>query len=213
MNELKFPFNKYFKDLDEDRLYKLNYLGEIYYDLNKQINLISRKDINNLYINHILHSLSIAKVINFKPNTKIIDIGTGGGFPGIPLAIMFPEVDFCLIDSIGKKVKAVDEIINKLKLTNVETKNIRSEDFHPKEKFDFIVSRAVASVDTFYRWTKHLINKNSFNDLPNGVLYLKGNNFKEEMRERKYNYKAFPIKNFFPEYKFFDTKVVLYINL
>ncbi len=204
---------KYFKNLNQEQIIQFARLEELYKEWNDKLNLISRKDLPNLYINHILHSLSIAKVINFKPDTRIIDVGTGGGFPGIPLAIMFPKVNFCLIDSIGKKINAVKEISNALELKNLETKNIRSEDFHPKEKFDFIISRAVASVDTFYRWTKHLISKNSFNDLPNGVLYLKGDNFKEEMNERKYNYKVFPIKNIFPEYEFFDTKVVLYFHI
>lgn len=205
--------SKYFKNLKQEQLIQFSKLKELYTEWNDRLNLISRKDLPNLYINHILHSLSIAKFINFKPNTRIIDVGTGGGFPGIPLAIMFPEVNFCLIDSIGKKINAVKEIANALELKNVETKNIRSEDFHPKEKFDFIISRAVASVDTFYRWTKHLVSKDAFNDLPNGILYLKGNNFEEEMKEGKYNYKVFSIKNIFPEYTFFDTKVVLYLNL
>ncbi|MCP3659829.1 MAG: 16S rRNA (guanine(527)-N(7))-methyltransferase RsmG [Bacteroidetes bacterium] len=204
---------KYFNFLSDQQFKQFSELGETYEILNDKVNLISRKDFSNLYTNHILHSLAIAKVIDFKANTRIIDVGTGGGFPGIPLAIMFPKVHFCLIDSIGKKIKAVTEIVNELKLANVEIVNIRSEDFYPDKKFDFIISRAVASIDTFYRWTKHLINKKSFNDLPNGILYLKGSNFKDEMKERDYDYSFFSIKSYFPDFKFFDSKVVLYLNL
>jgi 16S rRNA (guanine527-N7)-methyltransferase len=163
---------KYFPDLSEKQKNQFKQLQSIYENWNGQINLISRKDINELYTRHILHSLGIAKVIQFKPKTSIMDVGTGGGFPGIPLAILFPESNFYLVDTIGKKIKVVNAIADSLKLDNVEGVQKRAENV--KFEFDFIVSRAVTYLPKFNEWIKGKFSNNSFNELPNGLLYLKG---------------------------------------
>lgn len=170
----------YFNNLTEKQKEQFAQLSTIYGEWNSKINVISRKDMDSFYERHVLHSLAIATLINFKSGSNIIDVGTGGGFPGIPLAIYFPEVQFTLIDSIGKKIKVVDAVKTELNLTNVTTHQTRSENF--KGSFDFIVSRAVSDMSLFHRLTKHLISKKQQNALPNGILYLKGGDLTEELR-------------------------------
>lgn len=198
---------KYFPDLTDKQLSQFQKLDELYRLWNAQINVISRKDIDLLYERHILHSLAIAKITSFEPGTKIMDVGTGGGFPGIPLAIMFPEADFLLIDSIGKKIKVVNEVAAGLGLKNVTGRQQRAEEV--KEKFHFIVSRAVTEFPAFYNWIKHKFLSEQFNEFPNGILYLKGGDLKEEFG--KYFEKAsfFELKNYFQE-EFFETKKVVF---
>ncbi len=170
----------YFNNFTEKQKEQFAQLSTIYGEWNSKINVISRKDMDSFYERHVLHSLAIATLINFKSGSNIIDVGTGGGFPGIPLAIYFPEVRFTLIDSIGKKIKVVDAVKTELNLTNVTTHQTRSENF--KGSFDFIVSRAVSDMSLFHRLTKHLISKKQQNALPNGILYLKGGDLTEELR-------------------------------
>ena len=171
---------KYFTGLSERQSEQFQQLEGLYREWNEKINVISRKDIDALNVHHVLHSLAIAKVISFKAGTKVLDVGTGGGFPGIPLAIMFPEVDFFLVDSIGKKIKVVEGIAGALGLKNVMARQLRVETM--KEKFDFIVSRAVTAFPAFVALTRKRIRESSFNDLSNGILYLKGGDFEEEIR-------------------------------
>jgi 16S rRNA (guanine527-N7)-methyltransferase len=200
---------KYFPDLSSKQFSQFEQLFDLYSFWNSQINVVSRKDIDLLYERHILHSLGIAKVMSFKANTKILDVGTGGGFPGIPLAILFPESEFLLVDSIGKKIKVVNEVAAGLKLTNVTAMQLRAEEV--KEKFHFIVSRAVTEFPIFYGWIKNKFLKDNFNDLANGILYLKGGDLKEEFG-RYYNQAEFyDLKNYFSE-DFFDTKKVVYFK-
>ena len=201
---------KYFPDLSEEQILQFNQLGYLYKDWNSQINVISRKDIDELYLKHILHSLSIAKVIWFKEKTKIMDVGTGGGFPGIPLAILFPDCEFVLVDSIGKKIKVVEEVINKIGLTNVKAYHKRSEEI--KDQFDFVVTRAVARIRKFIPLVKGKLKVESFNEMKNGVLFLKGGDLAEEIDESKKNVTTFPISSYFDE-EFFETKVVLYTRV
>ncbi len=200
---------KYFPNLSEIQQNQFAQLGELYKDWNAQINVISRKDIDELYIRHVLHSLGIAKVQPFKEGTAVLDIGTGGGFPGIPLAIMFPETKFYLVDSIGKKIKVVEEVANSLGLKNIKAEHIRAEKV--KGEFDFIVSRAVTKMDDFVKWTKNKIAKKSKHELKNGILYLKGGDLAEELVNFP-NAKLFDITAFFNE-EFFDTKKVVHIPL
>ncbi|PJA06732.1 MAG: 16S rRNA (guanine(527)-N(7))-methyltransferase RsmG [Flavobacteriales bacterium CG_4_10_14_0_2_um_filter_32_8] len=201
---------KYFPDLSENQITQFNQLGFLYKDWNSQINVISRKDIDELYLKHILHSLGIAKVIQFKDKTKILDVGTGGGFPGIPLAILFPNVDFVLVDSIGKKIKVVQEIVNKIGLSNVKAYNKRAEEI--KEQFDFVVTRAVAQMNKFIPLIKGKMKVDSFNELKNGILFLKGGDLTEEIAESKKTVSIFPLSTYFNE-EFFETKVVLYTRV
>jgi 16S rRNA (guanine527-N7)-methyltransferase len=200
---------KYFPDLSRLQLSQFEQLRELYQDWNAKINVISRKDIDELYVRHVLHSLGIAKVIEFKEGTEILDIGTGGGFPGIPLAILFPLVNFHLVDSIGKKIKVVQGVTETLKLTNVKASHARAEDI--SGKFDFVVSRAVTRVKPFYRWVKGKFNKASISDKKNGILFLKGGDLKEELLESKLRYKVYNLEDYFEE-EFFDTKKVVYIE-
>lgn len=171
--------------------------------------MVSRKDIDELYIRHVLHSLGIAKVMEFKPNTKVMDVGTGGGFPGIPLAILFPETQFHLVDSIGKKIKVVNEVVEGLGLENVKTTHGRVEEV--KDTYDFIVSRAVAQMETFVRWTKTKIAKKQNHDLKNGILYLKGGDLTEELQKYA-TATIYDLPNFFDE-PFFETKKVVHLPL
>jgi 16S rRNA (guanine527-N7)-methyltransferase len=197
----------YFPDLSPAQIEQFSKLEELYKDWNLKINVVSRKDIDELYLRHVLHSLAIAKFIQFKPGSKILDVGTGGGFPGIPLAIMFPEVSFTLVDSIGKKIKVVEEVVEGLGLTNVVAKHQRVEE--EKEQFDFVVSRAVAAMPTFMRWIKGRISKKSNHDIRNGVLYLKGGDLEEELKDYT-TIEIYDLKDFYTE-EFFDTKKLVYL--
>jgi len=163
---------KYFPDLSATQIEQFAKLQELYKDWNLKINVVSRKDIDELYLRHVLHSLGIAKIMQFKPGSKVMDVGTGGGFPGIPLAILFPETQFHLVDSIGKKIKVVNEVATGLALENVKTTHGRVEEV--KDTYDFIVSRAVAQMETFQRWVRNKVQKQQNHDLKNGILYLKG---------------------------------------
>lgn len=200
---------KYFPDLSETQRQQFAALYPLYTDWNSKINVISRKDIENLYLNHILHSLSIARLIRFEPGTRVMDVGTGGGFPGIPLAILFPETDFHLVDSIGKKIKVVNAVAEALELKNVRTSHSRVEEI--PESFDFIVSRAVTDLPTFYQWVRKKVSKNSFNALANGILYLKGGDLSEELRDLPVKaYYEYPISCWFSE-DFFQEKKIIHI--
>ena len=199
---------KYFSDLTVCQESQFAALYELYVDWNNKINLISRKDIENLYEKHILHSLGIAKVINFTDNTAILDVGTGGGFPGIPLAILFPKVHFLLIDSIGKKVKVADDITEQIGLDNVECKHERVED--EKQEFDFIVSRAVMPLPDLVKISKKNIIREQQNALPNGFLCLKGGELQEELKPFKNKVVEYELSDFFEE-DFYKTKKVVYL--
>jgi 16S rRNA (guanine527-N7)-methyltransferase len=200
---------KYFPNLTEDQISKFKKLESLYQDWNLKINVVSRKDIDELYLRHVLHSLGIAKIMPFNQNAKILDVGTGGGFPGIPLAILFPDCSFHLVDSIAKKLKVVDEVVEGLGLTNVKTTHSRVEDIY--DTYDFIVSRAVAAMPTFVHWTKGKIAKKQSHQLKNGILYLKGGDLTEELK----NYKTASVYNlsdYFTE-DFFETKKVVHLPL
>ncbi len=200
---------KYFPHLSENQQKQFAKLEALYHDWNLKINVVSRKDIDELYLRHVLHSVGIAKVQSFKKGTKVLDIGTGGGFPGIPLAILFPEVHFHLVDSIGKKIKVVEEVSEGLGLKNVTITNDRAENI--SGQYDFIVSRAVAQMETFVRWIKGRVAKKSTHELKNGVLYLKGGDLTEELanfpKATVYN-----LTNYFEE-DFFETKCVVHLPL
>ena len=199
--------HKYFPNLTEKQIKQFSDLQPLYEHWNAQINVISRKNMDTLYTNHILHSLAIAKVIRFEKGSKILDIGTGGGFPGIPLAILFPEVDFLLVDSIGKKIKVVNEVSNAIGLTNVIALHERAENI--KDTFDFVVSRAVTNMTDFKKWVKGKFNNTHNNTLNNGILYLKGGDLSEELRGISHS--KYEIADFFEE-EFFETKKVIYIS-
>ncbi|ALL07725.1 16S rRNA (guanine(527)-N(7))-methyltransferase RsmG [Pedobacter sp. PACM 27299] len=199
---------EYFKDLTEEQIAQFDQLYDLYSFWNAQINVISRKDIEELYVRHILHSLGIAKFCTFKPGTKVLDVGTGGGFPGIPLAIMFPETQFHLVDSIGKKIKVVTEVAAGLGLKNVKASHLRAEQV--SDKYDFVVSRAVTRLIDFYPWVKDKFNKDSKNAIANGILYLKGGDLAEEIKETRLKAELYPLSDYFKE-EFFDTKYVMYI--
>lgn len=201
---------KYFPNLDDSQMNQYSQLESLYTEWNEKINIISRKDISELYVRHVLHSLSIAKIIEFKSDTKIIDVGCGGGFPGIPLAIFFPQVEFLLVDSIGKKIKVVNEVSQALNLQNVQAIQERSENI--KEKFDFVVSRAVTAFPQFVQFTRHLVTKKQKNALPNGILYLKGGDFSEEIKPFGKNVELFDISKMFDE-EFFVTKKIIYLPI
>jgi len=200
---------KYFKDLTPTQIEQFSKLQELYKDWNLKINVVSRKDIDELYLRHVLHSLGIAKIISFKPGSKVMDVGTGGGFPGIPLAILFPEAQFHLVDSIGKKIKVVNEVVAGLGLVNVKTTHGRAEDV--KDTYDFIVSRAVAQMETFVRWTKGRIAKKQNHDLKNGILYLKGGDLSEELKIYT-SATIYDLPNYFDE-AFFETKKVVHLGM
>lgn len=198
---------KYFPDLTEIQKEQFAKLEKLYNDWNEKINVISRKDMESLYEKHILHSLGIAKIIPFADGTKVLDIGTGGGFPGIPLAILFPNVQFTLVDSIGKKIKVVQAVADGLGLKNVTAIHGRAEKI--KDKFHFVVSRAVTQMPVFLRWLKGKFEKEQINPKHNGVLYLKGGDLAEELAGLKCE--IFKLKNHFEE-EFFETKKVVYLS-
>jgi 16S rRNA (guanine527-N7)-methyltransferase len=198
----------YFKDLTDKQIAQFDQLYDLYSFWNAQINVISRKDIDELYERHILHSLGIAKFCSFKPGESVLDVGTGGGFPGIPLAILFPQTAFHLVDSIGKKIKVVTEVATALGLENVKASHLRAEQV--SGKFDFVVSRAVTKLIDFYPWVQGKFNKESKNAIPNGILYLKGGDLQEEIEESKLKAELYPLSAYFKE-EFFDTKFVVYI--
>ena len=198
----------YFPDLTDVQKQQINQLEDLYKFWNAQINVISRKDIDSLFLRHVLHSLGIAKVIRFLPGEKILDVGTGGGFPGIPLAIMFPESSFYLVDSIGKKIKVVNEVSSALGLRNLQASHARAEQIN--DKFNFVVSRAVTQLKDFYPWIKAKFTAESRNILPNGVLYLKGGDLEQELKEsRLKNIQQISLSAYFSE-EFFETKYVIY---
>jgi len=199
---------KYFPDLTDQQLDQFGRLGSLYEEWNSQINVISRKDIEQLYERHVLHSLAIAKVIRFKPETTILDVGTGGGFPGIPLAILFPETSFMLIDSIGKKIKVVSEVASALNLGNVTAQHIRVEEV--KQKFDFVVSRAVTAFPRFVSMVRTKVSSQNNNDLSNGILYLKGGDFEEEIEPFRKQIQVYKLQSFFQE-EFFETKRLIHM--
>lgn len=200
---------KYFKDLSPLQIQQFSQLQELYKDWNLKINVVSRKDIDELYVRHVLHSLGIAKIIEFKSGSKVMDVGTGGGFPGLPLAILFPETQFHLVDSIGKKIKVVNEVAQGLGLQNVKTTHGRVEDV--KDTYDFIVSRAVAQMETFVRWTRGRIAKKQQHELKNGILYLKGGDLTEELKKYT-SAKIYDLSTYFEE-DFYDTKKVVHLGM
>ena len=199
---------RYFPNLSDLQYKQLKALGELYSDWNAKINVISRKDMEHFYERHVLHSLAIAKVIQFKPETQILDVGTGGGFPGVPLAILFPEVSFHLVDSIGKKIKVVQEVSNAIELRNLSAEHARAEQV--SGQFDFVVSRAVTRLAEFYPWVQNKFNKKSFNDLDNGILYLKGLDLMEEFDQLRKPYQLFSLKDYYTE-EWFESKGVVFV--
>ena len=201
--------NKYFPNLTALQKERFSALQALYSEWNAKINVISRKDIDNLYLHHVLHSLAVAKIIEFAPMTMVLDVGTGGGFPGIPLAILFENVEFHLIDTIGKKINVVKAIAETLDLQNVQARQERAEQA-PNGLYDFVVSRGVTKALPFYEWIKNKFSKNQYNKLPNGILLLKGGDLSEELKELKRRYKIYELKDYFEE-EFFETKKVVYI--
>lgn len=201
---------KYFPALTDVQRRQFEQLGPLYAEWNNRINVISRKDIDNLYINHVLHSLGIAKVISFEAGAEVLDVGTGGGFPGIPLAIMFPGTKFHLVDSIGKKITVVAEVAKSLGLTNVEAEKVRGEDL--KRKYDFVVSRAVTHMKEFYGWVRNKTKSESLHELDNGILYLKGGDVEKELTQLKRPYSLYNLPDYFSE-PYFETKRVVYLPL
>lgn len=201
---------KYFPNLSEKQKEQFALLYDLYYDWNNKINVISRKDIENLYLHHVLHSLAIAKVINFRPGTTIMDMGCGGGFPGIPLAIMFPDVEFHLVDSIGKKVRVATEIAKAVGLTNVKASHSRAEDI--KEKYSFVVSRAVMQLPELVKICRKNICKEQMNALPNGIICLKGGDINAEIHPYKNCVEVTELENIFQE-EFFKDKKVVYVPI
>lgn len=202
---------EYFPSLTERQKQQFNQVGALYKEWNEKINVVSRKDIENIYTNHVLHSLGIAKVMSFNPKAEILDVGTGGGFPGIPLAILFPETHFHLVDSIGKKITVVNEVAKALELKNVKAEQIRAEQV--KGKYDFVISRAVTRMKEFYGWVRTKIkDQETTHALDNGILYLKGGDLDEEMNELKCPYSIYNLSDYFKE-EFFETKRVVYVPL
>jgi 16S rRNA (guanine527-N7)-methyltransferase len=200
---------KYFPNLTEVQKKQFKVLESLYQDWNLKINVVSRKDIDELYLRHVLHSMAIANVIKFRAGSHILDVGTGGGFPGIPLAILFPDCHFHLVDSIAKKIKVVQEVSTGLGLSNIISSHTRVEDV--KGRYDFIISRAVAAMPTFVHWVKGKIAKNNNNSLKNGIIYLKGGDLSEELQDYK-TAKIYNISDFFEE-DFFETKKIVHLPL
>jgi len=200
---------QYFPSLSAKQKEQLSALQPLYNEWNAKINVISRKDMDNFYIHHVLHSLAIAKIVRFKDFTEVMDAGTGGGFPGIPLAIMFPETSFYLVDSIGKKIKVVKEVASSLGLKNIKAEQIRIEQVD--HAFDFIISRAVTALPDFVKWTGYKFHRKSFNTIPNGILYLKGGDLEKELQEMKrLKKKIYPLDNYFTE-SFYKTKSLVHL--
>lgn len=200
----------YFSKLSTEQTHQFDQLQGLYEHWNAQINVISRKDIDSLYEKHILHSLGIAKIIKFSAETNILDVGCGGGFPGIPLAILFPKANFHLVDSIGKKIKVVNEVAKAIGLKNVKTSHARAEEINGK--YEFVISRAVTEFPAFYRWVQNKISKKQLNSLPNGILYLKGGDLEEELKDFKKRVVIYELNTFFKE-QFFETKKVVYLPM
>jgi len=200
---------KYFPEITSQQQEQYAQLAELYPYWNQQINVISRKDMDSLYERHVLHSLGIAKVMGFLPGEQVLDVGTGGGFPGVPLAIMFPETSFHLVDSIGKKIKVVQEVAQAIGLQNLKASHMRAEQV--PGKFNFVVSRAVTQLKDFYPWVKGKFEKKSGNQLPNGILYLKGGDLEQEIAESGLAVQQYFLKNYFEE-EFFETKQVVYVK-
>jgi 16S rRNA (guanine527-N7)-methyltransferase len=201
---------KYFPEITEQQESQFNQLLPLYKEWNEKINVVSRKDIENLMLHHVLHSLSIAKFLPFRPGTEVLDVGTGGGFPGIPLAILFPETQFLLVDSIGKKIKVVEGVADALGLSNVQAKHMRAEDVD--QDFEFIVSRAVTRLTPFYYWVKNKISPNHFHTHRNGLLLLKGGELTEEIAELGKKVKVTDLTSYFKE-DFFETKKLVYVPM
>lgn len=201
---------RYFPDLSLRQREQFVKLGPLYRAWNEKINVISRKDVENLYINHVLHSLGIARVISFKPKAGVLDVGTGGGFPGIPLAILFPETHFHLVDSIGKKITVVKQIAEAAGLKNVSAEWVRAEAV--RNKYDFIISRAVTRMAEFYGWVRNRVKEESLHALDNGILYLKGGDVDEEMSALKRPFAVYSLSDYFKE-EFFETKKVVFIPM
>jgi len=202
--------HKYFPELTKDQLDKFNQLEGLYLEWNSRINVISRKDMEHFYEHHVLHSLGIAKVLRLNPGSQVMDVGTGGGFPGIPLAILYPETQFLLVDSIGKKIKVVQEVAEAAGITNVEAIKARAEDV--KLKFDFVVSRAVTTLPDFIKWVENNIKKESRHSLKNGLLYLKGGDLDAELAPLKNRCQIFNLHDYFEE-AFFETKKIVHISI
>lgn len=198
----------YFPDLSDQQKQQFEALYPLYSEWNSQINVISRKDIDSLYLHHVLHSLGIAKFISFKPGERILDVGTGGGFPGLPLAILFPETSFHLVDSIGKKIKVVNEVAAAIGLENLLATHTRAEEV--KGKFNFVVSRAVTQLKDFYPWVQNKFEGESINAIPNGILYLKGGDLTNEIKESRLLAEVYPLSDYFRE-SFFETKSLVYV--
>lgn len=201
---------KYFSNLTEEQNKQFAQLQDLYREWNEKINVISRKDIEQLYERHILHSLGIARIMSFSSGSKVMDVGCGGGFPGIPLAILFPETDFFLVDSIGKKIKVVEAVVEALELKNVRAAHMRAEKV--KEDFDFVVSRAVTQMPDFTKWVRNKFKKEQNNTLPNGILYLKGGDLRAELAPYGNRKTVYELSNHFDE-AFFETKKVVHIKM
>ena len=196
-----------FPNLSDLQKEQFRTMGDLYQDWNRKINLVSRKDVDELYLRHVLHSLGIARVVSFAPGQRVLDVGTGGGFPGIPLAVLFPDTQFTLVDAIGKKIMVVEEVIRGLGLSNATARQVRVEQM--QAQFDFIVSRAVAAMPTFVYWTRGRIRLGSRGSLPNGILYLKGGDLSEELAGYP-QARVFPLSDYFTD-PFFETKKVVYL--